>query len=134
MMHIKLSHSKQQEITSAELENFEAKYGYKLPQNYKELMLKYNGGHPERRYFNETRVYFTPIKYGAVTMEKILDVTDNELLPTGYFPFAQGGESMFCFDTTKSDSKIYRIDEDGEIEEVCSSFEQFLKSLEDDDD
>jgi hypothetical protein len=131
---IKLSHSKQQKITPAEIENFETKYKYKLPQNYKDLMLECNGGHPERRYFNETRVYFTPIKYGAVTMENLLDVTDNELLPVGYFPFAQGGESMFCFDTTKSDSKIYRIDEDGEIEEVSNSFEDFIDALEDDED
>lgn len=131
---IKLSHSKQQEITSAEIENFETKYRYKLPQNYKDLMLKYNGGHPERPYFGESRVYFPPIKYGTTTMESLLDVTDPDILPLGYYPFAYGGESKFCFDTAKSDSKIFRIDEDGEIEEVCSSFEQFIDSLEDDDD
>jgi hypothetical protein len=96
-------------------------------------MLEYNGGHPERRYFNETRVYFTPIKYGAVTMEELLDVTDKDFLPKGYFPFAEGGESSFCFDTTISNSKIYRIDEDGEIEEVSNSFEDFINALEDDD-
>lgn len=131
---IKLSHSKQQKITSAEIENFETKYRYKLPQNYKDLMLKYNGGHPERRYFNETRVYFPPIKYGATTMESLLNVIDFDYLPKGFYPFAFGGESMFCFDTTQSKSKIFRFDEDGEIEEVCSSFEQFIDSLEDDDD
>ena len=32
---IKLEHTKQQKITSKELEAFESKYGYKLPQNYK---------------------------------------------------------------------------------------------------
>ena len=40
---------------------------------------------------------------------------------------------MFCFDTTIFNSKIYRIDEDGEIEEVCNSFEDFIDALEDDE-
>jgi hypothetical protein len=130
---IKLEHTKQQEITSKELEAFESKYGYNLPQNYKDLMLKYNGGHPEKPVFSDTNIYFPPIKYGDVTMEELLDVTDKEFLPKGYYPFAYGGESKFCFDTTKSDSKIYRLDEDGEIEEVSNSFEDFIDALEDDD-
>lgn len=131
---IKLSHTKQQEITTEELEKFEVEYGYKLPQKYKDLMLEYNGGHPERCCFNESRVYFPPIKHGAVTMEELLDVTDHEFLPSGYFPFASGGESNFCFDTRKTESRIYRIDEDGEIEEVCLSFEDFINTLEEDYD
>ena len=131
---IKLSHTQQQAITKSELEKFESKYGYRLPQIYKDLMLQHNGGHPERPYFGESRVYFTPIKYGAVTMEQLLDVTDDQLLPSGYFPFAEGGESMFCFNTKEPDSKIYRIDEDGEMEEVSESFEDFIDALEEDDD
>ena len=36
---IKLEHTKQQESTAKELEAFESKYGYKLSQTYKALML-----------------------------------------------------------------------------------------------
>ncbi len=73
-------------ITQEELEAFEQKLdGWKLPEDYKEHMLKYNGGGTIEDYEWNTDENiqfsnFRPIKYGSMTMESGL-IAREDVLP-----------------------------------------------------
>ena len=50
-----------QKLTKQELIEFERKFNFNHPENYKKIMLEYNGGRPEKDYFQGGRVYFKNI-------------------------------------------------------------------------
>jgi hypothetical protein len=126
--------SSKQKLTLEELSKFEQDYNLKLPESYRNIMLEYNGGYPEKTYFQGGIVYFDPIKYGNTTLEKMIDGMQG-FLPKGAFPFADYSGQSLCISLNKTDyGAIYFLDETGEYDKVCDSFEQFLEELSDEED
>ncbi|MCB0515658.1 MAG: SMI1/KNR4 family protein, partial [Bacteroidetes bacterium] len=114
---------------------FEKEFNLKLPESYRNVILEYNGGSPEKKYINGTDILFLPIKYGNYNINKIIRLSIN-FLPKGFFPF---GEDLvgatFCISLNKEDYEIiYLVDETGEIKLVAESFEDFMNELSDDPD
>lgn len=85
-MKITLTQS-EKDISRSDIAEFETKRGLVLPENYKQLILKHNGGVSyEHKYLFE----LISLKYGEYTLEEFYNalkvVEDN--IPTGFFPFA----------------------------------------------
>ncbi|REH56255.1 SUKH superfamily protein [Tenacibaculum gallaicum] len=127
-------------IISEDLVAFEEKFKFTLPETYKTHMLKFNGGAPDKDYFQGVNVaHFNPIKNGDDTLEEnIKDLKD--FLPIGYLPFAYDpGGNQICMDLNEGENygKIYYLPMDmGEIEPelLADSFEEFLNGLSEDND
>ena len=67
----------EQKLTAEELAAFEQQYNIALPKAFKEHYLKYNGGYPPYENVKGKDHLFTingfyPIKYGALSVEKII--------------------------------------------------------------
>ena len=87
----------QDPITIADIQAIEEKYGFTLPEDYKEHLLQNNGGRPKRRVFpqatDEGRIVerkirsFYPVKNGMITLESALkdlrDQLHDDLVPFG---------------------------------------------------
>ncbi len=122
----------EEKISNDELLEFEQSIGYKLPENYKEFILKNNGGVPNKEYFEEIKVsYFTPIKYGENTVEKAYEML-KEILPNGYLPIANDvcGE-LICIDLKSGNTfgNIYYVADGDEPLVIAKNFEQLLDGL-----
>jgi hypothetical protein len=120
------------QLTDKELRTFEKKYNFTLPQSYRNLILKFNGGFPEKPFFKDDEIYFTPITHGEMTIERLLDVMDKSYLPEGYFPFAEADEITYCIDTKSNSFRVYRLDEDGTTTELSVTFDDFMDAITDD--
>ncbi len=118
-------------ITPEELEEFEIKTGVSLPQDYKEHMLKYNGGSPlsYHLYFGEPDEGilfsgFKPIKYGDYPVEK-QDYLPNRYLSIGY---TETGYLAMSLDG-KDYGNIFVYYSEAELKLLASSFTEFLDGL-----
>lgn len=131
---MKFTNSKQK-LTQKELEDFEKQYNLKLPKTYKEIILEYNGGYPEKRYFKDYRFYFFPIKYGdSPTVERMIEVTPEDVLPKGFFNFGDSCGLMLCISLNEKDyGTIYYVDETGEYDKVADSLEEVMEGLSEED-
>ncbi len=124
----------EQKLTEQELDKFEQKFRLNLPQSYKDIILKYNGGEPEKEYFKGNSLYFLPIKYGDNTVDRTLELL-KDVLPKGLYPFCDVYGQLYCIDLNKDRyGKIYFFDESGESKLVTESFEDFMNQLSDDPD
>ncbi|MFY0482848.1 SMI1/KNR4 family protein, partial [Flavobacterium sp. PLA-1-15] len=127
---MKFRNSKQK-LTNDELLVFEKQFNLNLPNSYKEVMLEYNGGYPDKKYFRGGGVYFLPIKYGDWNLEKCIQVT-SDIFPKNYLPFIDYGDGSICLSLdAETFDQIYFINESGDIELVCNSFEEFMNELSD---
>ncbi len=124
-----------QKLTIDELASFEKEFKIKLPESYKDVILKNNGGSPERRYFRGGGIYFRYIKYGDNSLEKAIKLLE-DILPENFFPFAEYGGTSYCISLNRDENygKIYWVTEDGESELVCDSFEEFMEELSNNED
>jgi cell wall assembly regulator SMI1 len=131
---MKFTNSNQQ-LTLDELKAFEEQFNINLPNDYKKIVLEYNGGYPEKEYFHGAGIYFTPMKYGEYTTETTIELI-NDILPNGFFPFADYCGVVICLSLEDDDNfgKVYYFYEDGEIEEVAESLDAFMSELSDDPD
>ncbi len=131
---MKFSNSHQQ-LTIEEIQDFENQFMVNLPDSYKNIILEYNGGYPEKEYFQGGTVYFTPIKYGDYKTEDSIKIL-HDILPKGFFPFGDSNGIIICISLEKDDNfgKVYYFYEDGEIEEVAESIDAFMDELSDDPD
>lgn len=131
---MKFSNSNSKHITEEEYDRFVRKYHLNLPSLYKEIMLTYNGGYPEKPCFEEDSIYFTPIIDDDFDMYRLLDVSGIDYLKLGLYPFCDGSaDASFCIglDNEKL-GKIFFINEMGEYKKVKDSLEEFIDSLEED--
>ncbi|NBL66087.1 hypothetical protein GV828_12850 [Flavobacterium sp. NST-5] len=114
-------------IDSEDIQSFENEYDILIPNNLKQLYLKYNGGEME---FLDSRTYdFASIKHGELTIEGLLNdlkVHEN-IIPQNYVPFAITGVGHIIT-INIDDSKIYlfRYDE-LEPDLISNSLEEFLE-------
>ncbi|MFJ1431821.1 SMI1/KNR4 family protein [Capnocytophaga canimorsus] len=131
----------EQKLTSADIDDFERKIGLKLPQDFKEHYLKFNGGYPSFEYVKGLRNIFTingfdSIKYGALPIEKLIDdFRESGVDFNNKIPFANdNGDNIFLISLDDSDyGKIYIIEaeflEDKNYILVSESFTDFLNSF-----
>ncbi|GIJ93219.1 SMI1/KNR4 family protein [Capnocytophaga stomatis] len=131
----------EQKLTSADMDDFERKIGLKLPQDFKEHYLKFNGGYPSFEYVKGLRNIFTingfdSIKYGALPIEKLIDdFQESGVDFNNKIPFASdNGDNIFLISLDDSDyGKIYIIEaeflEDKNYILVSESFTDFLNSF-----
>ncbi len=128
-LHLDLS---EQKITNLDIDEFEKSIGYKLPESYKEFILKYNGGIPNKPYFNQYHFNcFNSIKYGESTIEAVYKII-KDILPNGYFPIAwDPGGALFCFDLNKGGTYgfLYFLPEGDDPELVTENFQDLLDEL-----
>lgn len=125
-------------IENIDIIEFENKFNIKLPENYKRLMLKFNGGVPlDRVVYSDgdelTIGGFCSIKYGDILLENsIYDYQIREkIIPVGYIPVAYDAfDNTYSISINKIDyGKIYcRYFDTGDDEEtlVADSLEEFL--------
>ncbi|MFJ1435834.1 SMI1/KNR4 family protein [Capnocytophaga canimorsus] len=131
----------EQKLTLADMDDFERKIGLKLPQDFKEHYLKFNGGYPSFEYVKGLRNIFTingfdSIKYGALPIEKLIDdFRESGVNFNNKIPFASdNGDNIFLISLDDSDyGKIYIIEaeflEDKNYILVSESFPDFLNSF-----
>ncbi|MFK8274475.1 SMI1/KNR4 family protein [Capnocytophaga cynodegmi] len=131
----------EQKLTLAEMDDFERKIGLKLPQDFKEHYLKFNGGYPSFEYVKGLRNIFTingfdSIKYGVLPIEKLIDdFRESGVDFNNKIPFANdNGDNIFLISLDDSDyGKIYIIEaeflEDKNYILVSESFTDFLNSF-----
>ncbi|MFJ1365005.1 SMI1/KNR4 family protein [Capnocytophaga canimorsus] len=131
----------EQKLTLADMDDFERKIELKLPQDFKEHYLKFNGGYPSFEYVKGLRNIFTingfdSIKYGALPIEKLIDdFRESGVIFNNKIPFANdNGDNIFLISLDDSDyGKIYIIEaeflEDKNYILVSESFTDFLNSF-----
>jgi hypothetical protein len=129
--------SDSQLITIEELDIFETLIGKKLPQDYRQHMLNYNGGVLEqdvehKNYSNGGGIlYFHPIKYGYYPMEELFDDL-NVALPNGYITIGKtnsGGQIIISLNNDSNYGKIKEWFTDGKTRDLSPSFTQLLNDM-----
>ena len=132
--------------------NFESKYGYLLPEDYKEFLVVQNGGIPLKKVFliNKEEQYDSIDVFFGLDMEKpflnldYLVETYQDKFPKSIFPIGEdSGCNYICLNVDKSADygKIYFYDHEVENEDenctlnwsnlylIANSFTEFLEKL-----
>ncbi len=120
----------EQSLTDKDIAAFEKQYKIDLPNNYKKLVLNFNGGIP----INNKKFHcLYSIKYGQVTVEytrNILQVVE-QIIPKEYLPIADDWNgNVFTISTIKEEyGQIFcwYLDSDNEKRKVAETLEDFLK-------
>ncbi len=124
----------EQKLTDLEILEFEREFKLKLPTSYRNIISEYNGGYPEKKYFEGNTVLFLPIKYGNWNLNESLAIT-KDVIPKNSLPFADFKEGSLYMSLNNDDyEKIYFFDESGEDELAAESFEDFMSQLSDEPD
>lgn len=119
----------EKQISASEISEFEEKYNLVLPDSYKKLILKYNGGYTENSSYFDT---LSSIKYGKITVEYdiLIHQTEEENIPTGYFPFASDASDNIITICLEGDDKgkivKFYFDTEEEHEIIANSLEELL--------
>lgn len=132
-------------ITEDIIKKVERTYSIEFPKDYRECVLKYNGGHPEPKIFSyknggegvfDHLLSFTSEPNIVVVFEFIRDS-----VPEGIFPFATdpfGNQLCFDFRRNKNSPSIVFFDHEeiGEegIIEVCETFSELIETLHENND
>lgn len=117
-------------INENEIVEVEKKYNINLPESLKNIILKYNGGRPDRRIFDtatsKERVIKSLISYSDKDKENIHIFSD--FFKRGYIPFAiTPFGDVLCM---KKGEKIYILmHETDEFDYVCNNLDEFFKKL-----
>jgi SMI1 / KNR4 family (SUKH-1) len=124
------------------INNWAYKYGINMPEDFREYMLKKNGGYPKKSlYFNcswNVEEFFLLEKNAESTHSSIsnwLDINQSEtdkLFPKDFIPFARdGGGEIYCVSTNYLNyGNIYFCRLDGERPEmIANSFFEFIEGL-----
>jgi hypothetical protein len=133
----------EQSLSLEEIQEFEKKNNVKLPQEFVNFYLKYNGGIPTHEYYNGyALIYYMPIKYGDEVNRidyKIISLKDAELLPERFIPFSyDSGGWYFALDLNEANyGAVYVIRNDMGDDHpvfVAPSFKELLEGLTLEDD
>lgn len=110
----------QDSVTPAQLEAIEQQYGFVLPTDYKQHLLRINGGYPKKRSFFKIdedgiqREYqvnqFKAVQHGSATLERSLESLRDQLHPD-LVPFAnEAGGDQFCLSVGPEDyGSVYYV-------------------------
>ena len=139
-----------QAITDAEIDALAELAGSPLPDSFRAHYLTYNGGVPERFWWDsldENSPYkvneFFPISRGRRTLESIFNkLRSKKQLPDGLLPFAQSGTNQyFCLDLKNGCVLLYipeSVSQDDALDDeeprstkrkLTQNFNEFVKGL-----
>lgn len=136
-----------EDLSVESLESFEAYHNLKLPKDYREFLLMYNGGYPNPGIYtigDEQGESVLNIFYGIGDMydnlEKKFDIFD-EILEIGFIPIADdpSGNQICIGMNGEHFGRIYHWAHDEENDEldnmyfIANSLNEFLMSLYDDE-
>jgi hypothetical protein len=116
-------------ITKENLIQFEVKYKIVLPENYKKLLMKYNGGVESDGDKVIDSLY--SIKYGDMTVEQAIETLqiNEQILPREYLPIGNSGtghEITLCINGSEK-GKIFLFRHDSlEPEVLANSLEELM--------
>jgi hypothetical protein len=124
-------------ITPEYIIDFEKEITSKLPESFISHYLMHNGGFPNAdRIKGEQKIFsidgFIPIKYGILTIEKLIIDLHTELPEGNFVPFANDeAGNLFILSLNNQDyGHIYLLTaETNEIIYVCNAFETFIAGL-----
>jgi hypothetical protein len=131
MKKIKISDS-ENKLINEDILHFENRYNIKLPKNYKDFLLKFNGGYvdDEERDFLHS---FNSLKYGEVTLEDAIDtyILNDNLLSKDFLPIANtysDNPITICLKQNQNFGKIviFYFDRDEEPDFAANSLEELL--------
>lgn len=130
-------------LTESRLQDFERIIGDQLPQQYREFLLKYNGGYPRPYYFiisKEQGIGMVNVFYGIGEMydnlDKKIDIFD-DIMDIGFIPVADdsGGNQICLGLTEKYFGNVYFWIHDEDPEDMSNmyflakDFKEFLEKL-----
>lgn len=117
-------------INEDDISAFETDYGITLPSNYREFILKRNGGLVER---DKTINKFLSIKNGNLKVEDVIEIHQiyEQNIPTGYLPIAADhGSNPIVYNMQEGEDygKIILVDMDMDMVEsiLADSLEELL--------
>ncbi|QKZ03785.1 SMI1/KNR4 family protein [Pseudomonas eucalypticola] len=128
-----------QNIDIGDFSELERLAGGTLPNAFKVLYLRHNGGFPPSGDFDGDEYVFSingfnPVKYGRPSIEQLLMRLGEEYsLLKGLVPFAyDDGGNTFMLSVRDADCGVVYLWIQGEsrLEKVISSFEEFLSAVE----
>jgi cell wall assembly regulator SMI1 len=135
----------EKKITAQDIKTFEDHFQIKLPADYKNHLLQYNGGVPDKDSFELDKTEelwlsrFYSLKYGKNNLEDAFTTLkiNEKILPDSLFPFAiDMGGNHFCISLAQEGyGKIYYCEHDTEDSPrlISNSFAEFMNSLKEDD-
>lgn len=111
--------------------DIERKYKIKIPNYLKDLIIKYNGGRPEKNIFdtekNKERVFKCLLSYNKEDRENIYIYDD--LFKMNYIPFANTPPGdVICLNIKNDKIELY-LHEIDKFEFVCEDIEIFINGL-----
>lgn len=123
-------------LNSVDLINdFEKLVGYKFSKEFRDLVLQFNGGRPERKGFNtnvsigrELKSFLSFNTGDRETVWKINDWNKDEL-SNKYLAFAiDNFGNLICFD--KNNNNVVLLNhEDLSVEHIANTFSEFIEAL-----
>jgi cell wall assembly regulator SMI1 len=112
-----------------DLNYFQQEFDIHLPENYKQLILKYNGGYTNNNEYFDT---LKSIKFGEVKVEDTIknhQIIENNI-PMNYLPIANDfSDNIICLNlqTGEDYGKIYCFYFDvDKLEKIANSLEELL--------
>ncbi|WP_442264912.1 SMI1/KNR4 family protein [Tenacibaculum sp. ZS6-P6] len=125
------------DLTREELIELENLYSVKLPESYKNFMLKSNGMNPLGEYFFKPEIweeelyfeYLLPIKYGKYNVERA-NIGGLDDFPNGHLSIGHVQGGTISLSVKKDDyGSIHVYYSDGEMHKLADSFTEFLEGL-----
>lgn len=134
-----------EKISILDIEEYENKYNFKFPNDYKEFLLEYNGCSLKRfisenneyiyslvnKYCRECSIsYFPDIKLQIEELEEDWFFFE-ELVQNKFIPIAGSIDDfirlmVYCGEENEKYGKIYLVNEDERPRYVCNSFSEFI--------
>jgi len=143
------------QINIKDIEALEESYGLSLPEDYKQFLLKYNGGEPDKYLFKDKNLgsLVLNVLYG-INIEDSYDELHNVIkvykdrIPSSFIPIGDdsGGNQFVIGIKGKFKDKIYLWDHNTELEhnkftentlpgnmyKLADNFTEFINALEED--
>lgn len=135
-------------ITEKEIEAFEAKFSVKIPECYKQFLLRYNGGEPEKKRFEtvDKKVISHVMLFLPISKDTESNLENfykkyclNNIIPPHFIPIGiDARENPICLSTERPEvyfCNMTYFEQDGNVltEEniklVSDNFSSFLNSL-----
>lgn len=123
-------------LNSVDLINdFEKLVGYKFPKEFRDLVLQFNGGRPERKGFDTNvstgRELKSFLSFNAGDRETVWEINDcnKDELSNKYLAFAiDNFGNLICFD--KNNNNVVLLNhEDLSVEHIANTFSEFIETL-----
>jgi SMI1-KNR4 cell-wall len=130
----------ERKISESEINEIESRYNISFSQEYKDLILKYNGGRPNKTLFKGSddglilaEVY--PLKYGKYTLEDALNKFSiiDKIIPEYLIPIgADPADNLICLSQKANEFGsiyVWMFDSIEELRFVAKTLNQVLSEL-----